>query len=167
MRKDIKLAMKSKMRSALSDSSNPNTLTKKFWSYVKNASNSTRMPDSICRNGIYANEPSKQAELFNSYFYDQFSSISNYSTDVDFSNDLFANFRFEESKIKDILLGIDTNKSSGPDEISGIVLKSCALTLARPLSILFNLSYSMGKLTNLVMKHFIQFIFSYGHSLLV
>ena len=121
MRKDIKLAMKSKMRSALCDSSNPNTLTKKFWSYVKNASNSTRIPDSICRNGIYTNEPSKQAELFNSYFYDQFSGISNYSTDVDFSNDILANFRFEENKIKDILLGIDTNKSSGPDEILGIV----------------------------------------------
>ena len=96
--------------------------------------------------GIYANEPSKQAELFNSYFYDQFSGISNYSTDVDFSNDILANFRFEKNKIKDILLGIDTNKSSGPDEISGIVLKSCALTLARLLSILFNLSYSMGQL---------------------
>ena len=137
MRKDIKLAMKSKMRSTLFDSSNRNTLTKNFWSYGKNASNSNRIPDSICRK-------SKQAELFNSYFYHQFSGISNYSTDVDFSNDILPNYRFEENKIKDVLLGIDTNKSSGPDEISGIVLKSCALTLACPLSILFNISYSMG-----------------------
>ena len=56
-------------------------------------------------------------------------------------------------------LNIDINKSAGPDEISGIVLKNCAYTLARPLSIPFNLSFSMGtvppdwKLANVVPVH--------------
>ena len=58
------------MRATLSDPTNPNALTKKFWSYVKNASNCSRIPDSVYRNEKHANNPSKQAELFNSYFYD-------------------------------------------------------------------------------------------------
>ena len=64
-RKDIKAAIKSKMRATLNDPSNPNALTKKFWSYVKNISNSSRIPDSIYRNGVYANDHRKQADLFN------------------------------------------------------------------------------------------------------
>ena len=145
-RKEIKSTIKSKMRATLSDPTNPNALTKKFWSYVKNASNCSRIPDSVYRNEKHANNPSKQAELFNSYFYDQVSEKSIYTIDVDFSKCEFLDYRFEENKIKEILLNIDTNKSSGPDEISGTVLKNCAHTLALPLSILFNLSFSLGQL---------------------
>ena len=147
------------MRATLNDPLNPNALSKKFWSYVKNISNSSRIPDSIYRNGVYANDHSKQADLFNSYFYDQFSTKSNYSVDVDFFNDEFSSFKFKEDRILGILLNIDINKSAGPDEISGIVLKNCAYTLAHPLSILFNLSFSMGivppdwKLANVVPVH--------------
>ena len=77
--------------------------------------------------------------------------------DVDFSNAEFSSFRFNEHRILSILLNIDINKSAGPDEISGIVLKKCAHTLARPLSILFNLSFSIlqpdWKLANVVPVH--------------
>ena len=65
---------------------------------------------------------------------------------MDFSSDDFIDFRFDENNIMQILLGLDTNKSSGPDEISGMVLKNCAYSLVLPLSILFNLSFSMGQL---------------------
>ena len=145
-RKEIKSTIKSKMRATLSDSTNPNALTKKFWSYVKNASNCSRIHDSVYRNEKHANNPSKRAELFNSYISDHVSEKSIYTIDVDFSKSEFLNYRFEENKIKEILLNIDTNKSSGPDEISGTVLKNCAHTLALPLSILFNLSFSLGQL---------------------
>ena len=59
------------MRATLNDPSNPNALTKKFWSYIKNVYNSassSRIPYSAYRNGVYANDHSKQADLFNSYF---------------------------------------------------------------------------------------------------
>ena len=112
------------MRATLNDPLNPNALSKKFWSHVKNISNSSRIPDSIYRNGVYANDHSKQADLFNSNFYDQFSTKSNYSVDVDFSNDEFSSFKFKEDRILGILLNIDISKLAGPDEISGIVLKS-------------------------------------------
>ena len=134
------------MRANLSDTTNPNAVTKKFWSYVKNSSNSNRIPDFVFRNNIFAKNPIRQAELFNNFFYDQFSTKSSYSIDVDFSSDDFIDFKFDENKIIQILLGLDTNKSSGPDEISGMVLKNCVYSLALPLSILLNLSFSMGQL---------------------
>ena len=79
--------------------------------------------------------------------------------DVDFSNAQFSSFKFNEHRILSILLNIDINKSARPDEISDIVLKKCAYALARLLSILFNLSFSMGvlppdwKLANVVPVH--------------
>ena len=134
-RKKIKLTINAKMRANLNDSSNPNDLTKKFWSSVKNTSNRTSIPDSIHRGEVYANNHKKQAEIFNTFFHDQFSCRSNYDIDIDFGNDSFSNFLFNESTIRDILLRTDTNKSPGPDGISGYTLKNCALSLAEHLSL--------------------------------
>ena len=38
------------MRANLTDTTNPNAVTKKFWSYVKHSSNSSRIPDPVFRN---------------------------------------------------------------------------------------------------------------------
>ena len=46
--------------------------------------------------------------------------------------------------VKKVLLGLNVNKSAGPDGISAQVLKKCASTLARPLRNLFYRSYSSG-----------------------
>ena len=133
-RRKIKLTIKAKMRANLNDSSNPTVLTKKFWSCVKNTSNSTSIPDSIHRGEVYDNSHKKQAEIFNTFFHDQFYCRSTYDIDVDFGNDSFSNFLFNESTIRDILLRTDTNKAPGPDGISGYTLKNCALSLAKHLS---------------------------------
>ena len=41
---------------------------------------------------------------------------------------------------------INTNKACGPDEIPGIVLKMCSISLALPLSIIYNQVYNTGSL---------------------
>ena len=46
-RKKLKCLVKSKMRVNLNDKSNPNILTKKFWSYVKSTSNTSRIPTQV------------------------------------------------------------------------------------------------------------------------
>ena len=56
------------MRANLNDNSNPNDLTKKFWSYVKSTSNTSRIPTQVHRKEVYANDSKKQADLFNEYF---------------------------------------------------------------------------------------------------
>ena len=118
------------MRANLNDKSNPNVLTKKFWSYVKSTSNTSRIPTQVHRKEVYANDAKKQADLFNEYFYDQFSAPSAYNTEVDFANyNNFIDFHFDPDQISNILKDIDTNKSPGPDGITGTVLKKCSFSI--------------------------------------
>ena len=62
-RKELKNLVKKKMRSNFCDPSSPNALTKKYWSYVKSNSNTSRIPTSVHRDEIHANDGVKQAEL--------------------------------------------------------------------------------------------------------
>ena len=55
------------------DDDDPNLITKKFWSHHKSTSKSHRIPECIHRGNLYRNKPEDKAELFNDYFYDQFS----------------------------------------------------------------------------------------------
>ena len=145
-RKSLKNAIKSKMKANLIDSSNRQAITKKFWSFVKSNSNTSRIPNEVHYNGIYANNDQRQADLFNNYFFEQFSHPSTYDIDIHFDNCNFKNFYFDVNRIMSILKSINVNKSPGPDDISGLVFKKCALSLANPLSILFNISFSIGQI---------------------
>ena len=134
------------MKANLIGSSNPQAITKKFWSFVKSNSNTSRIPNEIHYNGIYANSDQRQADLFNNYFFEQFSHPSTYDIDIDFDRCNFKNLYFDVNRIMSILKSINVNKSPGLDDISGLVLKKCALSLANPLSIIFNISFSTGQI---------------------
>ena len=51
---------------------------------------------------------------------------------------------FSSDDIFKILRSINPGKTTGPDDIHGMVLKKCAYSLAYPLSILFSISYATG-----------------------
>ena len=157
-RREFKSLIRSKMRANL-DYCNRNMLTKKFWSHVKSSKNSSRIPEVMSYEGLTANEPLAKANMFNQYFYKQFSEPSCYETNIEFDNDFTFNIDFSAPRVKLLLDNLDINKAQGPDAISGAVLKNCSETLAYPLSILFNLSYNTGyipqewKLANVVPVH--------------
>ena len=158
-RKEIKKAIKTKMRSNFDDDSNPSFVTKKFWSFVKSSSNSTRIPDTVNLDGIFRSEPADKADIFNDYFCQQFSAPSNYNIDIDYSNDPLFDFYIDFRYVRKILSSLNPNKSQGPDGISGKVLKNCAASIAYPITLLFNMSFSQGqippdwKLANVVPVH--------------
>ena len=52
--------------------------------------------------------------------------------------------RFHALDVYFILKGINSSKAAGPDGIDGIVLKNCAASLAKPLSLMFNTSFDTG-----------------------
>ena len=145
-RREYKTLIKNKMRANL-DYSDRNILTKKFWSHVKSSKNSSRIPEVISYEGVTATDPLAKANMFNNYFYKQFSEPSCYETDIDFTNDNTFDIDFSAARIKPLLDNLDMNKAQGPDAISGAVLKNCSKTLAYPLSILFTLTYK-NKVTN-------------------
>ena len=142
-RKEFKNLVKVKMRANRCDS-NRNTLTKKFWSHVKSASKNTRIPETIYLKGKSSSDTKVKADMFNKFFFDQFSEGSNYDIDTCFHSDNNFDIDFNTDKIRDILRNIDCNKAQGPDNIHRVILKTCANSLARPLSILFQLIYNTG-----------------------
>ena len=148
-----------KMRENLYNEEDPEPITKKFYSHVKFTSKSTQIPDFMNLNGCFRNKSIDKAELFNKYFSEQFSSPSKYDIDIDWSNDTSFNIDFCHRKIRKLLLKINPNKASSPDEIHGKILKNCAVSLAYPLSLMFKLSYNLGslprewKLANVVPVH--------------
>jgi hypothetical protein len=66
------------MRSNFSDNQSETAISKKFWSYVEATSNSHRIPETVHYNSIHKSTPSEQADLLNRFFYEKFSSASNY-----------------------------------------------------------------------------------------
>ena len=94
----------------------------------------------------YRNSPLDKANLFNSYFFDQFSEASNYDVSIDWTNDSLFDIDFNPLEIKGLLSNLNSNKACGPDGIHGKILKHCAVGLADPLSMLFKLSYNSGSL---------------------
>ena len=157
-RREFKRLVEKKMRDNVLDEDS-NDITKKFWSYVKSKSNSNRIPEVVHLGDTYRSEPLEQVELFNNYFFDQFSSASNYDLAIDFNGPDRFDIDFNPTRIEILLLKTNPNKAVGPDGIHGKVLKNCAHCLSLPLSILFKLSYytcslpADWKITNVVPVH--------------
>ena len=159
LRKKLKALIKEKMRSNFDDDLSPNTITKKFWSSLKSMSKSYRIPDKMYLNDCIRSKPEEIANLFNKHFYDQFSDESTYDIDIDFTNDPFGDLEFDEFSIFNILKQINPNKSRGPDNIGGLIIKNCSQSISLPVSILFNIIYRTGiiptewKIANIVPVH--------------
>ena len=145
-RQDFKNICNMKMRENLYNEDDPDLITKKFWSHIKSNSKSCRLPETMHLNSTFRNKPSEKAELFNNYFYDQFSGPSDYNINIGWSNDQVFDIDLDQNKVRKLLLNINSNKASGPDGIHGKILKNCANTLAYPLSLLFKISYNTGSL---------------------
>ena len=145
-RSHFKHVCNKKMRDNLYNSDDPALITKKFWAHVKSKSKNHRLPECMSLNGIFRNSPLDKANLFNSYFFDQFSGASNYDISIDWTDDSLFDIDFDALEIKGLLSDMNSNKACGPDGIHGKILKQCAVSLAHPLSMLFRLSYNCGSL---------------------
>ena len=137
-----------KMRDNLYNGDDPGLITKKLWSHVKSNSKSSRLPETMHLDDTFRNKPSEKAELFNNYFYEQFSGRSNYNTHIDFSNDQVFDIDFNRNRVYKHLSNINSNKASGPDGIHGKIFKNCSESLAYPLSLILKVSYNTGSLPN-------------------
>ncbi len=158
-RREYKNLVDTKMNANFEDESNSNLINKKFWSFVKSKTNSHRIPEVVSYGDQVRSDPQSQCDLFNDFFRDQFTGVSDYSIDINFSNDHLYKINFEPLRIQNLLQNLDPNKAQGPDNVHGRILKSCSKSLATPLAYLYDLSYSTGnipaewKLANVVPIH--------------
>ena len=128
------------------DDSDTSLIPKRFWSYVKSTSNSYRIPETVSYGSTFRNDIQSQTELFSDFFYDQFSDASNYDIPLSFEDDDTNQVDFSPEKILKLLRGINPNKAHGPENIHGKILKSCAQSIAYPLSKIFKTSYLTGQI---------------------
>ena len=91
------------------DYCNRNMLTKKFLSHVKSSKNSSKIPEVMSYEGLTANEPLAKANMFNQYFYKQFSEPSCYETNIVFDNDITFDIDFSAPRVKLLLDNLDIN----------------------------------------------------------
>ena len=86
--------------------------------------------------------------MFNKYFSKQFSEPSVYNTNIDFGNACaLDDLQFHEVDVLLILKSTNLSKAAGHDGIHGMIkkiFKSCACSLAKPLTMLFNQVYVTG-----------------------
>ena len=143
-RRQFKKLVSRKKCENLNDSDDTALISKKFWSYVKSSSNSHRIPECVEYQGRLRNSPKDQADLFNEFFYAQFSEPSLYNIDISWENDIRFDIDFNPSLIESLLSDINSNKAQGPDGIHGKILKRCSKSLAYPLSRIFEMSYNCG-----------------------
>ena len=68
----------------LVDDKNSDLITLRFWTHVQSKTNSTRIPEVVNFGESYRSEPLEQTELFNEYFFGQFTSPSDYNIPIDF-----------------------------------------------------------------------------------
>ena len=95
-----------KMRDKLYNEDDPVFITKKFWSHVKSNSKSSRFPETMHLYNRFRNKSSEKAELFNSYFYEQFSGPSNYNTHISRSNDQSFDIDFNRNRVRKLLSSV-------------------------------------------------------------
>ena len=94
----------------------PGLISKKFWSYVKATARNTRIPELVFLDDTFKSNPDDQAELFNTYFYKQFSESSNYDINADCTNNEEFKIDFSRSRVKNLLCNLNANKAMGPDK---------------------------------------------------
>ena len=118
-----------KLHDNMYNSDDPALITKKFWSHVKFSSKSQRIPERMYLNGCYRSSNLDKANLFNTYFCDQFSDSSSYNIHIsNYDNDIDLDFSHRD--IRRLLSNINSNKANGPDAINGKILKFCAASLS-------------------------------------
>ena len=83
-RKEFKQTMCQKMRDNMYNTDDPALITKKNCSHQKFTANSHRLPERMYFKNRYRNNALEQSNLFNEFFFEQFSESSNYDISIDF-----------------------------------------------------------------------------------
>ena len=145
-RKKFKETVTQKMGDSFEDEEDPGLISKKFWGYAKATANSTRIPEVVHLEDTFKSKPMDQAELFNSFFYKQFSDASVYNIGVFDQGSAEFKIDFCKSRVESVLKNLNANKAMGPDKIHGRILKNCSGSLSKPLASLFEKSYYSGSI---------------------
>ena len=96
----------------------------------------------LCENNEYITNFKKKAELFNSFFANQCSLISNNSqlppTLCYKTNERLSSFEITDEDTLKIIANLDRNKARSHDKISVRMINICSTSICKPLRLIFN-----------------------------
>lgn len=127
------------------------TNPKKFYQYI--SSKSTKkdsVPDLIKPDGTRTQNDEEKSSTLNNFFSSVFTTENN-SNIPEFKDRISDNKHIHsasttEDEMKELLRNLKPNKSPGTDQIHPFLLRECASYLAKPFSLLFNMTVSQGKI---------------------
>ena len=137
-----------KLSSRLAD---PLTSPKTYWSILKTFLNNKKIPciPPLFHENKFVTDFKEKAELFNHFFVNQCSLLSNNSvlpTDLpQLTNKCLDSIHFSSNDIAKIISHLDPNKAHGHDMLSIRMIKLCGNSICNPLSIIFNDCLNEGK----------------------
>ena len=102
-RREFKSKIENKIQSNLDINTNKGDISKKFWAHVKATAKSTRIPETVNYKNTYSSKSKNKADLFNSFFYDQFSSPSKYNINIHFNSTREPHINMSTEMVYDIL----------------------------------------------------------------
>jgi hypothetical protein len=123
----------------------------KFWKFIKSKlTYKASTPALLSNDGKIISDSLAKAEALNDFFASVFIKDDglNPNWNITLSDNLLSDVEFEEYIIFKKIEKIPSKLSSGPDSIPSLLMKKCALTLAKPLSKLFSESFNQGILPN-------------------
>ena len=110
---------------------------------------SKNIPENVYFDTSYAHTPIRKAFLFNRFFQANFTlpeDTSHLPQINELANPNLESCQISIAETRLIIDNIDTNKASGPDDISGRILKECSREISPSLTVLFNLSLTLRKM---------------------
>ena len=124
--------------------------SKAFWNYVNSKrKNKSKVSDLYDESGILQSDDTEKASILNQQY------AKTFSQEVSGNNSDFAQFPLQteplafiiiiENDVKELLLCLKIDKSPGPDKLHPRVLKELANQIAKPLTLLFQMSLNQGK----------------------
>ena len=130
---------------------NPLTGPKTYWSILKTFLNNKKIPciPPLFHENKFITDFKEKAELFNHFFVNQCSLLSNNSalpTNLpQLTSKYLDSIHFSSSDIAKIISRLDPNKAHGHDMLSIQMIKLCGNSVCKPLSIIFKDCLSEGK----------------------
>ncbi|XP_031620399.1 uncharacterized protein LOC116338953 [Contarinia nasturtii] len=119
---------------------------KHFWRFVNDRRKRSDIPPFVEYNNEIASTDVSKAELFADFFENQYTQSDNIDLDQLLSEcgDISFDIDINEVDVMKALQTINVNKGAGPDGISPKLLKNCAHSLSKPLTMLFRKSLHQG-----------------------
>lgn len=140
--------------------------SKCFWKFINSKRKSNGLPKCMKYSGKTSDNLKDICNLFAEYFKSVYCSENIYNFNTNHTNSSsvldIGHLVVTEDEVENSLKALVSNRNPGPDGFPAIVLKFCARSLAKPLTMLFNMSLSCGVFLNDWKISFVSPIFKSG-----